>query len=222
MKRTDVKAGVLYAVKHGNPVMVVNEALWVECRNRSARSGATITTYRPADRGEKSTVGAWVYEPRTVGLPAMERVPLMMPNPEYVGEAEYDRLATELGVRFWNRAQTDTRLQDEIPDPLRWEWKPTILEPKYALEPLDEYEAAVRAEQERDRLAREAQQCEADDRLARIGAIVDVLPLTNTQRRNLMTPPSYNYTGHVAEVTLEWLEEVASRLRQGSGCVEVH
>jgi hypothetical protein len=201
MKRADVKAGVLYAVKNSNPVMVLSEKLWAYDRVRGT-SGAFQQYYRPAATSDRSYNGiARGGNATTIGLPAMERFMLMMPNPD----------AGAGGFRM---------IPD--PDPLRWEWRPTILEPKYALEPLDEYEAAVRAEQERDRLAREAQQREADDRLARIGAIVDVLPLTNTQRRNLMTPSGPNYNGHIAEVTLEWLEEVAGRLRQGSGCVEVH
>jgi hypothetical protein len=210
MKRADVKAGVLYAVKHGEPVMVVDEALWAEDWSRAG------STYRPARAGEKSTKSVPGYGHTTVGLPAMVRSPLMMPNPEYVGEAEYDRLATELGVRFWHRAQTDTRLQDEIPDPLRWEWKPTILEPRDALAPLDEHEATRRAEQERRNEEREAHRREYEDRMARLAAIADVLSLTEEQRCHLIVRPTEYSRGHVAEVTLEWLEEVASRLRQGS------
>jgi hypothetical protein len=221
MKRADVKAGVLYAVNRrfgsGHPVMVVEEELWALVKQRGQED-----VWRLAEKGEKPYRDRFGnYRSVEIGLPAMERISLMMPNPEYVGEEEYDRLRAELGVRFWDRAQTDTSLRDEIPDPLRWEWKPTILEPRDALAPLDEHETARRTEQERQNEEREAQQRELDDRRARIIAIADVLPLDDAQRRGLLTRTSPYRIGHVAEVTLEWLEEVAGRLRQGSGCVEV-
>jgi hypothetical protein len=197
MKRADVKAGVLYAVKVGNPVMVVDTAPWAGDWNRTNKT----TEYRLAHPGEKASRGGYGYGSTTIGLPAMERVPLMMLNPDYRGGAGGFRMIPD-------------------PDPLRWEWKPTILEPRDALAPLDEHEATRRAEQERQNAEREARQREEQTRSARIAAIADVLSLTDKQRSQLL-PSHYPVGFDVAEVTLEWLEEVASRLRQGSGCVEV-
>lgn len=221
MKRADVKAGVLYAVNRkfgsGHPVMVVKEELWTLVKQRGNED-----VWRLAEKGEKPYRDRFGnYRSVEIGLPAMERHPAMMPNPDYVGEEEYNRLyAAAVHASEWTafreRCQTDTRLQDEIPDPLRWEWRPIILKPRDALAPLDEHEAARQAEQERQNAEREAHRREADDRFARLAAIADVLSLTNTQRRNLMTPPGYNYNGHIAEVTLEWLEEVAGRLRHSA------
>lgn len=227
MKRADVKAGVLYAVKVGNPVMVLLAVPWAQ-----EQISRGETTYRPARVGEKSsrTGRGWGgYDRTDIGLPAAERVPLMMPNPEYVGEAEEESIRAELMAwangdyaKFHEAVRKNPRLRPEIPDPLRWEWKPTILEPRDALAPLDEHEAARRAEQERQNAEREAQRDELDDRRARLTAIADVLPLDDVQRRDLLTRTTPYRRGHYAEVSLEWLEEVAGRLRQGSGCVEVH
>jgi hypothetical protein len=198
MKRADVKAGVLYAVKVGNPVMVVDTAPWAGDWNRTSKT----TECRPAHPGEKAGRGGHGYGSTTIGLPAMERGPLMMLNPDYRGGAGGFRMIPD-------------------PDPLRWEWKPTILEPRDALAPLDEHEAAQRDEQERQNAEREAQQREFDARKARVAAIADILHLDSTQRQTLLRRPGINPRGIWAEVTLEWLEEVADRLRQGSGCVEV-
>lgn len=222
MKRADVKAGVLYAVnrRFGSdyPVMVVKEELWALVKQRGNED-----VWRLAEKGEKPYRDRFGgYRSVELGLPAAERVPLMMPNPEYVGEAEERRLREEIGGLYWDRRCTDITLRDEIPDPLRWEWKPTILEPKYALAPLDEHEAAQRSEQERERTEREATQRKIDALNKRVTALLDVLPLNETQRHDLGSLRYPVGAPRPAEVSLEWLEEVAGRLRQGSGCVEVH
>jgi hypothetical protein len=224
VKRADVKAGVLYAVKHGDPVMVVKEELWALVKQRGHED-----VWRLAEKGEKPYRDRFGgYRSIEIGLPAAERVPLMMPNPEYVGEEEAERIRAELRswsngdyARYLRARDKNPLLQEEIPDPLRWEWKPTILEPRDALAPLDEHEAARRAERERQNAEREAQRREEQTRSARIAAIADVLSLTDKQRSQLL-PSHYPVGVDVAEVTLEWLEEVAGRLRQSSGCVEVH
>jgi hypothetical protein len=225
VKRADVKAGVLYAVKHGDPVMVVKEELWALVKQRGHED-----VWRLAEKGEKPYRDRFGgYRSIEIGLPAAERVPLMMPNPEYVGEEEAERIRAELRswsngdyARYLRARDKNPLLQEEIPDPLRWEWKPTILEPRDALAPLDEHEAARRAEQERQNAEREATQRKIDALNKRVTALLDVLPLNETQRRDLGSLRYPIGAPRPAEVTLEWLEEVAGRLRQGSGCVEVH
>jgi hypothetical protein len=214
MKRADVQAGTIYQARYSTVVAVLaTDVMW---RERITEWGKRASE-RPLRDGETPDSHA--------GFPAARRVPATAKNPQYVGDERcmetHQRLTEEAKSlpekQRWNHVFRNPIMEPTIPDPVhKWAWEPTVALPRDLIAPLDEHER-----QEKEAAARRAAQHKERQRLAtersqRVTALLDVLQLTESQQNALIALPHADGSTPVhtrAAVSLEWLEEVAARLR---------
>jgi hypothetical protein len=206
MKRADVKAGTIYQAKRDVIVVLSTDVMW---RERIAESGRRASE-RPLRDGEKPDSHA--------GFPAARRVPATIKNPRYVGDERRmetrQRLQKEAESlpkdQRWDHVLRNPIMEPMIQDPVhKWAWEPTVALPRDLIAPLDEHERQEQEAAARRKAADEERERVVADRRARVAALLDVLPLHGGHQATLVV--------RGAEVSLEWLEEIATRLRAPLG-----